>query len=222
MATTATIVTRIKKLDNNYMFETNKGNLLITVIKADNSTVKVLPSLNSDLHTSIETVVGCFDKDSNFNSKISTLFNCNQIKNILLVFNGINLLITQESTKFEIYQQWEQLTDANYAQKVAHQDWLNSKVLFKDQASIKAWYNYAKSTPSNVMALARRLAKCMQSMLPSDADVSVNDIAKAFDKTSYIVELFSGTAYAIKILSQCWKYGDEIYQYYFVQNCCAS
>ena len=72
------------------------------------------------------------------------------------------------------------------------------------------------------MDVARRLAKFMQTMLPTDSDVTIDDIAKAFSEATNIIELIPGSAYAIKILSQCWKYGDEIYQYYFIQNCCTN
>ena len=217
----ATIVTKINKFDDCNVFQTNTTcNLLIQEVNA--TTVKVLSSLYSNLFTAIETVVGCFHEESNFTSEIDNIFNCDKIKYILLPFNGAKLLVSSESTEFEVYQQWEEFEDANYFKKCNRQDLLDSKILFKDPVSIDVWYNYAKSTTSNIMDVARRLAKFMQTMLPTDSDVTIDDIAKAFSEATNIIELIPGSAHAIKILSQCWKYGDEIYQYYFIQNCCTN
>ncbi len=184
-----------------------------------------------------EMIAGCFDEDSNFTSELLRAFDCEADTNFIGIqfeFNGVMILVTKENAdKDKIYAEWNAGMKANAEKayrktpeyraklciRMVEQEVLaideSTEFEFKDDESKSIWEKWVEIKSKNdygplVVAYARRWAKYMQHLM-SKYNKTLSQIAY---ETSYVSDIngIAGYAYdcAVGILSQCWKYGEEL------------
>lgn len=122
-------------------------------------------------------------------------------------------LKTPEGQEYLAQQKAEEARKKAVKAEVLHID-ETVEMQFKDEEGKKSWNHMVEINPEDsygngVMKYARLWAKCMQKLIAEGKTV-----AEIAEKTSHDcdIEGITGFMYgaAVKALSQCWKYGEEL------------
>ena len=178
-----------------------------------------------------EMIAGCFDEDSNFTSELLRAFDCEADTNFIGIqfeFNGVMILVTKENAdKDKIYAEWNAGMKANAEKAYRKTPVLaideSTEFEFKDDESKSIWEKWVEIKSKNdygplVVAYARRWAKYMQHLM-SKYNKTLSQIAY---ETSYVSDINGIADYSydcvVDILSQCWKYGEELRRWHSGQE----
>ncbi len=208
-------------------------------VKSLNNGVMVIEAIcGCNIHSFAKNVAGCFEEDSNFNGLKAIEFEFNGAYVSVTAKNANpekivqlwNKKMEENRIKYEKERE-EYMKTPEYRAKRAkelkaqsraehvHEHILSvdesTEMMFKDDEAAKNWNtfveNNSKDPYSNgVVTYARRWAKYMQYIMQKQ-NKSVFEIAKQTSHSTDI-EGITGFMYgcAVNVLSQCWKYGEEL------------
>ncbi|MEG1705581.1 MAG: hypothetical protein RR290_03280 [Clostridia bacterium] len=215
-------------------FETSDGEDF-EMVEFKNGIMILEVMAGTSIQSFAESIAGCFEEGSNFKG----------LKAIKFTFNGADITVTPEnSTTEKILEQWTQKMEENhikhmktpeYAAKlgkkkktdttrkaiineVIHID-KTTEMEFKDIVASTNWDKFVSNSGNNsgIVSYARQWAKYMQYKLSQGAKLI--DIADSTSHNANIYDL-SGSIYpyVVSILSQYWKYGEELFNWYNNKN----
>lgn len=197
----------------------------------ENGVVEIIPPLRLDLREFVPVISGCFAPDSNFISEVIKSFDCSPVTPFIGIkfnFNGIPIMVMEGNADIDsIYKEWQAARMLNHLhllkmrrylspiQQVALQIDASSTVEFKGEKEASDWYTFAIENCTDIIGYAERWVKVMQYLLKKHPTCSISDIA---EKASDAADIENVTGFmiwkAVNVLSFCWKYGDELLNWY--------
>ena len=181
------------------------------VVFADGE-LNILPPLDMGFVEFAKMIQQFFEKGSEFIHGMEKCFG-EKINSISFEFNGIGMNITPENSFwYDIVEQFLYTKEnAWYGNGFVVTLDKSSEMQFKNETARAKWMKAVENQSFDIIDIARRWAKIMQSHLKKGAkledivDIAYQQANLSEDGGTGTMELF-----ATNILVQCWKYGDEL------------